>query len=159
MLNAEGNTCPPGWHSLGESCFQLNINPYKSWAAARIQCHNRGGKLAEFENSLNGYALSTFLDGYMEYWGLFHVGAEVLSSERWITVENQPFDSTSSLWGPGEPSGDGWCANMMLGEKWRKDWRGKGWRLDSDSCNINLGFVCQKDTTTPGKNPYFSSLK
>lgn len=131
------------------------MNPLKSWAGARVQCHNRGGKLAEFENSLTTHALSTFLDGYVEYWSGFHVGAQILSSERWITVGYQEFDSTSSLWGPGEPSGNGWCANMILGEKWRKDWRGKGWRLDSDVCNINLGFVCQKKKTTSGTNTFF----
>ena len=131
------------------------MKPLKNWAGAQVECHNRGGGLAEFENSLNRHALSTFLDGHMEYWGWFHVGAQILSSEGWITVEYQPFDAALSLWGPGEPSGDGRCANMMLGEKWRKDWRGKGWRLGSDLCNMNIGFVCQKNNTTPGKNTFF----
>ena len=130
------------------------MNPLKSWAGAQVECHNRGGTLAEVENSLNRHAFFAFLDGYMEYLGYFHVGAHILSSERWITVEYQPFDSTSSLWGPGEPSGDGRCANMMLGEKWRKDWRGEGWRLGSDLCNLNIGFVCQKKKTTSGTNTF-----
>ena len=143
-FSTESSSCPPGWHTLGESCFQLNITPLKSWADAQRECYVRGGKLAMFDNSLSTQDLTNFLDDYMEYLGRFYSGAHAVKLWHFSTIENKRFNSTSSLWGPGEPTGDGLCGNMLLGRK--------GWRVNDESCYVNIGFVCQKKKNTSGKD-------
>lgn len=102
-----------------------------------------------FENTVKPKKITEFVDEYIEGWETFYVGAYVVSTGQWITVNSQIFDSKSSLWGPGQPSGDGWCADMLFGEKWDPKWKGKGWRLNDESCYLTTGFICQKL-----KNPY-----
>ncbi|XP_074619878.1 uncharacterized protein LOC141878749 isoform X1 [Acropora palmata] len=132
--------CPSGWHALGESCFQLNTNPLKSWADGQRECRMRGGRLAVFEKSLTTRDLTKFLEDYMEYSGQFYSGAHSVRTRQFSTIEYKLFNRTSSLWGPGEPSGDGSCGNMLLGQK--------GWRVNDESCYTNIGFVCQKKKNT-----------
>ncbi|XP_067041821.1 uncharacterized protein [Acropora muricata] len=132
-------SCPPGWHSLDDSCFQLNTNPLKCWADSQRECHQRGGRLAMFESNLNTQYLTGFLEDYMEYLGSFHTGASSLKTGRFITIEHQQFSRTSPLWGPGEPSGDGFCSVMLLHSRWR---------LNDESCSNKRGFVCQKKKNT-----------
>ena len=135
LATGRSYSCPPGWHSLDDSCFQLNKNPLKSWADSQRECHQRGGRLAMFESNLNTQYLTGFLEDYMEYLGSFHTGASRLKTGRFITIEHQQFSRTSPLWGPGQPSGNGFCGVM---------WLYSGWRLNDESCNNKRGFVCQK---------------
>ena len=105
-----------------------------------------------FESSLTTQDLNAFLEDYMEYLGWFHIDA--LPVAHFETIEHKRFNVTSSLWGPGEPSGDGWCGNMLLGQK--------GWRVNDESCYVNIGFVCQKKKNTSGKETnkiYNSEIK
>ena len=147
LLTTENNLCPPGWHSLDESCFQLNKNPLNSWADSQRECHRRGGRLATFESNLTTQYLTAFLEDYMEYLGWFHIGARVVPTGHFITIEYKQFNRTSSLWGPGEPSGDGLCSNMLF----RQEWEGR-WRVNDAPCNIKMGFICQKkQNTSAGK--------
>ena len=139
LLTIESNSCPPGWHSLDESCFQLNKNPLKSWADSQRECHKRGGRLAMFESRLSFHNLTGFLEDYMDYLGWFHIGAHAVGAGHFITIEYKQFNRTSSLWGPGEPSGDGLCSNMLF----HRGWKGR-WRVNDAPCNIKMGFVCQK---------------
>ena len=137
-------SCPPGWHSLDESCFQLNKNPLKSWADMQRECHQRGGRLAMFESTLTTQYLTGFLEDYMEYLGRFDIGARAVPTGRFITIEYKQFSRTSSLWGPGEPSGDGLCSDMLFKPKWQGRWR-----VNDESCNkFKIGFVCQKKMNT-----------
>ena len=92
-----------------------------------------------FESSLTTQYLTGFLEDYMEYLGWFHIGARAVRTEHFITIEYKQFNRTSSLWGPGEPSGDGLCSNMLF----RPEWRGR-WRVNAAPCNKKIGFVCQK---------------
>ncbi|XP_074619397.1 uncharacterized protein LOC141878381 [Acropora palmata] len=133
-------SCPSGWHSLGESCFQLNTNPLKSWSDGQRECQMRGGRLAMFEKNLTTRDLTKFLEDYMEFSGQFYSGAHGVKTWQFSTIENKMFSCTSLLWGPGEPSGDGSCENMLLGQK--------GWRVNDKSCFVNIGFVCQKKMNT-----------
>ena len=96
-----------------------------------------------FEKKLTTQDLTKFLEDYMEYLGQFHSGAYGDRTWQFSTIEYKSFNRSSSLWGPGEPSGDGSCGNMLLGQK--------GWRINDDSCSINIGFVCQKKKKTSGK--------
>ena len=103
----------------------------------------RGGRLAMFEKSLTTRDLTKFLEDYMEFSGQFYSGAHSVRTWQFSTIEYKLFSHTSSLWGPGEPSGDGSCGNMLLGQK--------GWRVNDESCFVNIGFVCQKKINTSGK--------
>ena len=83
-------------------------------------------------------------------WGFFFVGAHAVSTGRWITVRKQLFPTQSLLWGPSEPSGDGWCTELIFGEKWNSNWKGKGWRINDQDCFSKEGFVCEKPKNTSG---------
>ena len=142
----EQNACPPGWLNLGESCFRIHIESYETWKDAMFECHNRGGRLAVLGNTVKLHALSRFIDEYMGALEYFFVGA--YTTERWITVRKQLFPAQSLLWGPSEPSGDGWCTEMKFGEKWNLYW--KGWRINDKDCSSKEGFVCEKPKNTSG---------
>ena len=149
LLTTESNSCPPGWHSLGESCFQLNENPLKSWLESQRECRKRGGRLATFESSLTTQYLTGFLEDYMEYLGWFYIGTHAVGTGHFITIEYKQFNQTSSLWGPGQPSGDGLCSDMLF----KLEWKGR-WRVNDEPCNKKIGFVCQKKKiTSAGKEP------
>ena len=136
---------------MNDSCFQLQIIYKRNWDGARLECHNRGGRLAILEDGVKpGHTLTNFIDAYMDEWGYFYVGAYAVSDGRWITVKNQPFSTKSSLWGPAEPSGDGWCADLIFAEKWNPNWEGKGWRVNDQPCITKQGFVCQKQKGASG---------
>ena len=113
-----------------------------------FKCHNRGGRLAVLGNAVKLDALSRFIDDYMGALEYFFVGAHVISDGRWITVRKQLFPAQSLLWGPSEPSGDGWCTEMKFGEKWNSHW--KGWRINDKACLSKGGFVCEKPKNTSG---------
>ena len=117
-----------------------------------FECHNRGGRLALLGNAVKLHALSRFIDDYMEVpeWRSFFVGAHAASTGRWITVRKQLFPTQSLLWGPMEPSGDGWCTNLIFAEKWSPSWKGKGWRVNDTPCFLKHGFICQKPKSTSG---------
>ena len=149
--STEQNACPPGWLNLGESCFRMHIDPYKTWKDAMFECHNRGGRLAVLGNTVKLHALSRFIDDYVEdlgYFSSFFVGAHAISDGRWITVRKQLFPAQSLLWGTSQPSGDGWCTDLIFEEKWNS----KGWRINDQNCLSKEGFVCQKPKNTSGNN-------
>ena len=83
----------------------------------------------------------------MDEWEVFYVGGYVSNTRRWTTVLNEPFDSQSSLWGPGEPSGDGLCGDMLFRENWSPKWR-----INDEKCSMRIGFVCEKQKTASGKD-------
>ena len=146
--STDQNACPPGWLNLGESCFRVHVKSYETWKDARFECHNRGGRLAVLGNAVKLHALSRFIDDYTGALVDFFVGA--YTTERWITVRNQLFPAHSLLWGPSQPSGDGWCTDLIFAEKWLSQWKGKGWRVNDGSCWSKRGFVCQKPKNTSG---------
>ena len=79
----------------------------------------------------------------MEYFGQFYSGAHSVEPLQFLTIEDKQLSRTSSLWGPGEPSGNGSCGTLFL--------RKKEWRVYVDSCHVNIAFVCQKRKNTSGK--------
>ena len=147
----EQNACPPGWLNLGESCFRKHIKSYQTWGDALFECQNHGGRLAVLGNTTKLHALSRFIDDYVEDLGFsndFFVGAHAISDGRWITVRKQLFPAQSLLWGTSQPSGDGWCTDLIFEEKWNS----KGWRINDQNCLSKEGFVCQKPKNTSGNN-------
>lgn len=136
----------------------MHLPGQKTWDDARLDCYNRGGRLAVFEHGSKAHAqkINEFVDDYLDEWGYFYVGAYAVSDGQWITVENKTFSLTKfqSLWGPFEPSGDGWCADMIFGEKWDNKWKGKGWRINDEVCSSEIGFICEKKNLVPGKKEY-----
>ena len=146
----EQNACPPGWVNLGESCFRI-LKSYQTWEDAMFECQNHGGRLAVLGNTTKLHALSRFIDEYVEglrYFSFFFVGAHAISDGRWITVRKQLFPAQSLLWGTSQPSGDGWCTDLIFEEKWNS----KGWRINDQNCLSKEGFVCQKPKNTLGNN-------
>ena len=145
--------CPPGWRRFEESCLQIHFNRVKPWGDARIDCRNRGGWLAVFAKGFEPHKITKFIDDYEDELSYISVGAYA-SDGRWITVKNKPFPKNkySSLWGPYEPSGHGWCGDLIFGEKWNNNWRGKGWRINDNSCLTLEAFVCQKTKHDSSKN-------
>ena len=117
-----------------------------------FECQNHGGRLAVLGNTTKLHALSRFIDDYVEdlgYFNEFFVGAHAISDGRWITVQKQLFPAQSLLWGTSQPSGDGWCTDLIFEEKWNS----KGWRINDQNCFSEEGFVCQKPTkNTSGNN-------
>ena len=133
----------------------MQIKPTETWKDARFECHNRGGRLAVIGNVVKPQTLSSlsrFMDEYLEEQVYYFVGAYAVSDGRWITARKQLFPAQSLLWGPSEPSGDGWCTDLIFGEKWNSNWKGKGWRINDENCLSKEGFVCQKPKTTAGNN-------
>ena len=125
----------------------MQITQQKSWDDARLQCYNKGGQLAVFENTMRPHSITEFFDKYMMEWETFYVGGRAANTGQWITVTNKLFDSHSSLWGPGEPSGDGLCGDLLLVESWNPKWR-----INDDNCLQSVGFVCEKQKTDAGKD-------
>ena len=151
LSTTEQNACPPGWLNRGESCFRILIKSYHSWEDAMFECQNHGGRLPVLGNTTKLHAFSRSIDDYEEdlrYFSIFFVGAHVISDGRWITVRKQLFPAQSSLWGTSQPSGDGWCTDLIFEEKWNS----KGWRINDQNCLSKEGFVCQKPKNTSGNN-------
>ena len=92
-----------------------------------------------FENTFKLHAIRKFMDEYMEESEEIFVGGLTVNTGRWNTVANALFDSKSPLWGPGEPSGDGVCTDMLFKENWIPKWR-----INDEDCFKQIGFVCQK---------------
>ena len=155
---AEPSSCLPGWRRFnGLSCLQVHTLRQKTWNDARLECYNRGGRLAVFKHGIKLQEFSEFIDDYLDEWRRFHVGARyTISNGRWITVKNETFslNKFQSLWGPFEPSGDGWCADMIFGEKWDNKWKGKGWRINDEVCSSKIGFICEKQNLVSGKDDH-----
>ena len=151
LSTTEQNACPPGWLNWGESCFRILIKSYHSWEDVMFECQNHGGRLPVLGNTTKLHAFSRSIDDYEEDLGnfsFFFVGAHVISDGRWITVRKQLFPAQSLLWGTSQPSGDGWCTDLIFEEKWNA----KGWRINDQNCLSQEGFVCQKPKNTSGNN-------
>ena len=151
LSTTEQNACPPGWLNWGESCFRILIKSYHSWEDAMFECQNHGGRLPVLGNTTKLHAFSRSIDDYEEdlgYFSIFFVGAHIISDGRWITVRKQLFPAQSLLWGTSQPSGDGWCTDLIFEEKWNS----KGWRINDQNCLSKEGFVCEKPKNTSGNN-------
>ena len=114
-----------------------------------------------FEDGVDSNKITKFIDDYIDEWTFFSVGAFAASDGRWITVKNEPFsfDKYSSLWGPYEPSGDGWCGDLILGEKWNEYWKGKGWRINDGACLTKEAFICQRQKRNLSMDVRYCLLK
>ena len=150
---SEQNACPLGWLNLSESCFRIDIKfSYETWKDAMFKCQNLGGRLAVLGNDVKLRAYSRFIEDYVEdqtYFNYFvFVGAHVVSDGRWITVRKQLLSAQSLPWGSFQPSGDGWCTDLIFEEKWNS----KGWRINDKNCLSKEGFVCQKPKNISGNS-------
>ena len=130
----------------------MNLLRAKNWGDARLTCQSLGGRLAVFQNGVSPKKITKFIADYTEERIHFFVGAYAASDGRWITVKNEELSSNSSLWGPYEPSGDGWCGDLIFGQKWDQNWRGKGWRINDEPCLSKQAFVCQMEKHDSGKD-------
>ncbi|XP_031561610.1 uncharacterized protein LOC116297509 isoform X2 [Actinia tenebrosa] len=139
------STCPPGWVSVGKSCYQYIIGSL-SWNGARLHCVTRGGHIAtpwtmSRMNSLNNY-LNKLQFGNPR---VAFVGATVIEHGHWEWFSGASVNPI--FWGPGQPSWDGQCGNLIKGEEWDSNWLGYGWKLNDEPCNDPSSFICQKKMT------------
>jgi len=115
------------------------------------------------KRGLEPHKITKFIDDYLDRWSYFFTGAyaEHGNSGQWITVKNEsfPFNKYSSLWGPNEPSGDGWCGDLILGEKWNSYWKGKGWRINDGACLTEEAYICQRQKNESSKNAGYCYLE
>lgn len=136
--------------------MQVHLLRKKNWGDARLDCWTRGGELARLKSGLEPQKITEFIDDYLhvDQWSYFFIAAYASNHGPWITVKNEafPFNKYSSLWGPYEPSGDGWCGDLILGEKWNDYWKGKGWRINDGACLTKEAFICQKQKHGSSKN-------
>ena len=157
ILNiAAPDSCPPGWRRFDDTCFQAHLLRTKNWGNARLDCWTRGGRLAVIKSGLEPHQITKFVDDYLDQWSYLFTGAyaEHATNGHWITVKSEsfPFNKYSSLWGPHEPSGDGWCGDLILGEKWNDQWKGKGWRINDGACLTQEAYICQRQKHDSSKN-------
>lgn len=139
---SELSTCPPGWVSVGNSCYQYFIGSV-SWNGARIFCVTKGGHIATPWTVSTMDALGNYLNKlqFRNSKAAF-VGAVAQDHSHWEWFSGARVNS--KFWGPGQPSGDGKCGNFIKGEEWDTKWRGYGWKLNDEPCNDKSSFICQK---------------
>ena len=106
-----------------------------------------------FENGVEPIKKTEFINDYLDKWSYLSIGAYATDTGQWTTVKNEPFpyNNYSSLWGPYETAGDGWCGVMILVEKWYALWKGKGWRINDGGC-LNQAFICQREKHNSSKD-------
>ena len=141
---------------MQDYCLQIHLNPGKRWVEARRECLIHGGKLAVLREGENFDELMTFLEDFNQESVRLYVGGFAASEGKWISVKTELFPTKTSLWGPHEPSGDGWCGSLALGEKWNPIWKGKGWRINDRPCLVAMGWICQKEKQSSSKNSHLS---
>lgn len=114
-----------------------------------------------FKSGLEPHKITKYIDDYLDEWSYFFIGAYAANNGQWITVQNEPFpfNKYSSLWGPYEPSGDGWCGDLILGEKWNEYWKGKGWRINDSGCLTKEAFICQRQKHDSSKSDGYCHLR
>lgn len=115
------------------------------------------------KSGLEPHKITKFTDDYLDQLSYFYTGAYAAHTNngQWITVKNEsfPFNKYFSLWGPYEPSGDGWCGDLILGEKWNDYWKGKGWRINDGDCLTKEAYICQRQKHVSSKKVDYCHLK
>jgi len=101
---------------------------------ARSYCEDRGYDLVRVGSTSEQMFIAMHLDG-LSWWSRAHVHSDDEDDRRdasqWHWSGGD--DIESSLWGGGEPSGNGSCAQL----------RSTDGLLDDRSCSDEIGFVCE----------------
>ncbi|XP_069102725.1 CD209 antigen-like protein A [Argopecten irradians] len=99
-----------------------------SWDDGNTRCEEEDGGLIVLNtatklNSVRQSLLDAGDQGYYLIGGRYTLGT-------WAWLDETPVDM--SLWGPGEPSGTGWCMAWQLS------------KLDDTSCSNRQRYICEK---------------
>ncbi|XP_048584250.1 uncharacterized protein LOC5517652 isoform X2 [Nematostella vectensis] len=133
--------CFPGWHKVGGTCYQHHDTPL-TWNEARVACRMRGGQLATPKTSREMTNLHSYFSMFPEVLARYYLlGASARSEYRWQWLSRAEADQ--KMWGPGEPSSDGNCGNLLRADGWDSKWAGHGWRLNDELCAYRQGYICQ----------------
>jgi hypothetical protein len=130
--------CTGPWTTVGSECYRAsNPTSVLSWAGARDECVNLGGRLAITTNDGEHNALVGFVmaEGATDVWiGL----SDVASEGTWIWVDGT-LAGSAVYWAAGQPNGGTTedCARLHV------DGAGIGTWFD-DACTSSWRYVCQR---------------
>lgn len=125
--------CPKNWFQNENTCYFYEKNERLNWYAARIKCHDFGGKLSEPDTAEKMRFLINVhvLHGGHDVW----VGATDDSKEgKWVWESSQTAVDFVS-WQLGQPNnmaGNQHCMEMGLSN------------MNDDSCLSENNYICQK---------------
>jgi len=120
-------------------CYQ-KIEPENdiAWTDANFECNNIGGQLASIPNAqINAHIASLQEEKDQSYIGLIKSGP---ADDQWTWTDGTPFDYVD--FGPGEPTGDGFCGDIWNDSTWLV-----GWNDVSCYTKYDKSFICQKYPT------------
>ena len=140
--NRSTSSCAPGWYKTGNACFLFYFQYAARWSEARSFCHKQGADLAVVNDAVTIKQLTNQrremkLDDRELFIGLS-------GQLNWIWSDGTNFSRKNSLWGPGEPSGDGKCGSFLNAISWDSAWQGYGWRWNDEKCINRKGFICEE---------------
>ena len=125
--------CLPGWLRVGNGCFQLYFDMYRTWENAEGVCTYLGASLATLKGKSTLEGLQQLLAEQGQSTTPIFVGAR--RRLVWLWFDNSHV--TSDMWGPREPSGNGQCGSIAHESHW------KDWALNDVPCSTRLGYICQ----------------
>ena len=131
--------CSPGWQPVGDQCFRLYFDTYKTWNDAELVCNSMDivhASLAKLTDKSTLEGLQKLVAKYGQSTTPIFVGARGILD--WLWFDNSRI--TSDAWGPGEPSGNGQCGSIARENHW------KDWALNDIPCSTRQGYICQIPT-------------
>jgi hypothetical protein len=72
---------------------------------------------------------------------MIFVGGSAREDQQWEWISEEKVKDT--LWGPGQPYGDGECGSFVRGKEWDPMLPGYSWKLNDEPCSNRHAFVCQ----------------
>jgi len=142
--------CPDDYEYIFGKCYKI-VKEQKTWHEARIDCKNRGSKLAEPESPCVSDLLHYFLqviaalDGGSEHFAYIGVNDE-WTEDSFVFDSNQK-EVSYKYWSnvqfdqPDNYGGNEDC--VVLSARFRKGY----W--NDQRCNLKHWFICEKSTPAP----------
>ncbi|XP_048245682.1 hepatic lectin-like [Haliotis rufescens] len=117
-------------------CFKFEADTLRSWRDAEIDCQSDHGHLVKLDSSAKNELIVKFAQELrLEVGKLvgFNIGAKDGDENgHWTWYDNTPVSSPK--WGPNEPSGDGYCAQILSAHSYR-------W--NDVNCSDSWGYICE----------------
>ena len=120
---------------MGNTCFQVHVDSYKTWNNALTACGKQSAILAAIEDKSIIRELQVLVAQYGESPVHLYVGSRAKQEADWHWLDKSRV--ISSAWGPGKPSGDGQCGSILRLYNWTN------WVLNDQPCTDKLGFICE----------------
>ncbi|XP_015209614.1 lactose-binding lectin l-2-like [Lepisosteus oculatus] len=123
-------TCPPGWESFRNRCFQY-VAQEKPWAEAETECIRLGGNLASVHSEEENTFLVQLIKSKRPY-PAWLGGSDCQKEGTWLWSDGSKWDYTK--WNPTEPNSSGVenCIHTF--------WAQLNW--NDIACNNRYPFIC-----------------